>query len=297
MEAGKLYLDRCISVTKKQETLDYIINKTILGDSFATLPMLPSESIDLIIADPPYNLTKTFGNTVFSKKNESAYYSYTENWLKLVKPLLKPTGSIYVCCDWASSMIIGDVVKKLFKLKNRITWQREKGRAAKANWKNGLEDIWFATKSDNYVFNLDAVKIRKKVIAPYRENGKPKDWIQVDNKNRYRDTAPSNFWDDLTIPFWSMPENTAHPTQKPEKLLAKLILASSNAGDVICDPFVGSGTTSVVAKKLGRKYIGIEAEEQYCIWTEQRLDMASKQPQIQGFLDGVFYERNLIPKR
>ena len=89
-----------------------------------------------------------------------------------------------------------------------------------------------------------------------------------------------------------MPENTAHPTQKPEKLIAKLILASSNKGDVVFDPFLGSGTTSVVAKKLGRKYVGIELDKTYCAWAEKRLETAESEPTIQGYTDGVFWERN-----
>lgn len=94
---------------------------------------------------------------------------------------------------------------------------------------------------------------RRRVIAPYRLNGNPKDWHESETGN-FRDTAPSNFWDDISVPFWSMPENTDHPTQKPEKLIAKLVLASSEKGDLVFDPFLGSGTTSVVAKKLGRHY-------------------------------------------
>ena len=185
---------------------------------------------------------------------------------------------------------------EFFQVRNRITWQREKGRGANANWKNGLEDIWFATKGKEYTFNLEAVKIRKKVIAPYRVNGKPKDWAETDEGN-YRDTCPSNFLDDITIPFWSMPENTAHPTQKSEKLIAKIMLASSNPGDKVFDPFLGSGTTSVVAKKLGRHYLGIEMNAQYCLWTEQRLEMAENDKDIQGFTNGVFWERNSLPEQ
>ena len=188
-------------------------------------------------------------------------------------------------------MIVGSILDEFFTVRNRITWQREKGRGAKANWKNGMEDIWFATKSDNYTFNLDDVKIRRKVIAPYKINGKPKDWQETSDGN-FRDTCPSNFWDDITIPFWSMGENTAHPTQKPEKLIAKLIMASSNPGDLIFDPFLGSGTTSVTAKKLGRHYIGIEKDERFCIWAEQRLEKAETDKNIQGYSEGVFWERN-----
>ena len=290
---GQMYLDRCISVTTFQNDLNKVLDKTILGNMLEVCTLLPPESIDLIIADPPYNLTKTFGETTFSKKKRNDYEAYTRKWLEAVKPLLKKNGSIYVCCDWESSLIIGEVLAEFFCIRNRITWQREKGRGAKANWKNGLEDIWFATNSDEYTFNLDTVRIRRKVIAPYRINGKPKDWAESDNGN-YRDTCPSNFWDDITIPFWSMAENTAHPTQKSEKLFAKIILASSMPKGVVFDPFLGSGTTSVVAKKLGRRYIGVEFEPQYCIWAEQRLEMADSNRDIQGYTDGVFWERNTL---
>ena len=154
-----------------------------------------------------------------------------------------------------------------------------------------MEDIWFATVSEDYTFNLDAVKIRKRVIAPYRNNGVPKDWEENDS-GRWRNTCPSNFWNDITVPYWSMPENTAHPTQKPEKLLAKLILASSNPGDVVFDPFLGSGSSSVTAKKLGRHYSGIEREAEFCVWAEKRLEMADDDSRIQGYTDGFFKERN-----
>lgn len=291
VENGKQYLDRCIKLKDNVAEIQSILNKTIIGNSLQVCELLPKQSIDLIIADPPYNLTKQFGTSTFSKMKQSEYETYTREWLLSVKPILKENGSIYVCCDWQSSMIIGNVLSDIFTIRNRITWQREKGRGAKSNWKNGMEDIWFATNSDNYTFNLDSVKVRRKVIAPYKQDGQPKDWQETENGN-YRDTCPSNFWDDITIPFWSMPENTTHPTQKPEKLIAKLILASSNENDVIFDPFLGSGTTSVVAKKLNRNYIGIEAEEQYCVFAEKRLEMANTDKTIQGYQNGVFYERN-----
>ncbi len=250
----------------------------------------------MIIADPPYNLTKDFGGTTFSRRSENKYEDFTRQWIEAVLPLLKENGTMYVCCDWQSSLIIGRVLGEFMTVRNRITWQREKGRGASANWKNGMEDIWFATKGKDYTFNLDAVKVRRKVIAPYRANGQPKDWQETADGN-FRDTCPSNFWDDITIPFWSMPENTAHPTQKPEKLLAKLILASSNEGDTVFDPFLGSGSTSVTAKKLGRRYIGVEMNEQYCLWAEQRLETADSDPAIQGYTDGVFWERNVLSSR
>lgn len=293
---GKKYLSRCIKIENPVDDISDVLNNVVLGDMFKVAQLLPKESVDLIIADPPYNLTKIFGDNTFSKRNAENYAEYSCKWLALVEPLLKPTGSIYVCCDWKTSLIIGNVLGNFFNVKNRITWQREKGRGSKTNWKNGLEDIWFATKSDVYTFNLDAVKLRRKVIAPYRVNGKPKDWLETASGN-FRDTCPSNFWDDITVPFWSMAENTAHTAQKSEKLIAKIILASSNSGDVIFDPFLGSGTTCVVAKKLARKYLGVEIEEQYCIWSQQRLERAISDKKIQGYVDGVFWERNTLAEQ
>jgi site-specific DNA-methyltransferase (adenine-specific) len=290
VEKGREYLERCIEVTG-QMSLSGVLDRTIKGDCLRVMPLLPENSIDLLIADPPYNIDKDFHGRKFRKTSDESYIDYTETWIEKVIPLLKPDATIYVCCDWKSSSAIETVLKKHFIVQNRITWQREKGRGALTNWKNGMEDIWFATNSKDYTFNVEDVKIRRRVIAPYKVNGKPKDWEETENGN-FRNTYPSNFWDDISIPYWSMPENTAHPTQKSEKLLAKLILASSNPGDIVLDPFVGSGSTSVTAKKLGRHYIGIEQNEQYCVWAEKRLEMADTDSTIQGYADGVFWERN-----
>ena len=289
-EEGAEYLARCLRPTGPL-SLPEVLNRTLCGDSFEILPLLPRGFADLLIVDPPYNLTKDFHGSRFSRTSDGEYEAYTQRWLSLCLPLLKPDASVYVCCDWRSSLVIGRVLAETLTVRNRITWQREKGRGAKANWKNAMEDIWFATVSEDYCFHADAVRQRRRVIAPYRENGAPKDWEETAD-GRFRDTAPSNFWDDISIPYWSMPENTAHPTQKPEKLLAKLILASSEEGDVIIDPFLGSGTTSVTAKKLGRHYVGVEQNEQYCAWAEKRLALAAEAPAIQGYADGVFWERN-----
>jgi site-specific DNA-methyltransferase (adenine-specific) len=208
--------------------------------------------------------------------------------------VLKTDASIYICGDWRSSGAIFNVARKYFQIQNRITFEREKGRGAKSNWKNCSEDIWFCTMSDDYYFDVDSVKMKRKVIAPYKdESGKPKDW-EDGSDGKYRITHPSNVWTDITIPFWSMPENTDHPTQKPEKLVAKVILASSKQNDIVFDPFLGSGTTSVVAKKLGRKYVGIEIDETYAVLAEKRLNMADTDKSIQGYSGGVFWERNSL---
>lgn len=292
---GRQYLERCVSVNSPAVLMD-ILDKTIIGDTFRTLPLLPEGFADLLIVDPPYNLNKDFNGERFRKTSDELYEEYTERWLTLALPLLKENASVYVCCDWQSSGAVERVLRKYLNVRNRITWQREKGRGSLYNWKNGMEDIWYATRSKSYTFNVEAVKVRRRVIAPYRVNGKPKDWEETSSGN-FRSTYPSNFWDDISIPYWSMPENTAHPTQKPEKLLAKLILASSNEGDTVLDPFAGSGSTMVTAKKLGRHYVGIERNEQYCVWAEKRLEMAGEDSTIQGYSDGVFWERNTSAAR
>ena len=271
-----------------------VLNKTLNGDVLKMLEFVPDNFADLIIIDPPYNLTKNFNGFKFNSRSDESFDEYLETWFPQVCKKLKPNGSLYMCGDWKCTSSLQRAIEKELSILNRITWQREKGRGAKSNWKNGMEDIWFAVKNPkDYYFDVESVKMKRKVIAPYKVDGKPKDWDQSEEGN-FRITYPSNFWDDISIPFWSMPENTDHPTQKPEKLYAKLILASSKPGDIVFDPFLGSGTTSVVAKKLGRNYCGIEMNQEYCLWTEKRLQMAEKDSSIQGYSDGVFWERNSL---
>lgn len=286
---GKLFFDNSHN---EHIVPDALVN----GDTFSVLSKIENKSIDLLVVDPPYNLNKDFGGNKFRKTDIDSYSEWLDSWIKLTIPLLKPTASIYICSDWHTSTSVHVVASKYFSVRNRITWEREKGRGAKTNWKNSSEDIWFCTMSDEYTFNVDMVKMKRKVIAPYKENGKPKDWEETSEGN-YRLTHPSNFWNDITIPFWSMPENTDHPTQKSEKLIAKLILASSNVGDVVLDPFLGSGTSAVVAKKLCRRFIGIEINEDYCYFAAKRLTQANPSGEIQGYFQGVFWERNTLQEQ
>ncbi|MFA5031997.1 MAG: site-specific DNA-methyltransferase [bacterium] len=277
----------------KKVVVKQILNKTIAQNIFQTMDFLPSAFVDLLFIDPPYNLTKTFNENCFKEMSINDYSKWMDGWLKKMIRFLKPDASIYICGDWRSSSAVQLVCEKYFIIRNRITFEREKGRGAKQNWKNNSEDIWFCTLSDDYYFNPEAVKLKRKVLAPYRENGIAKDWTQ-DDENKYRWTSPSNVWTDITIPFWSMSENTPHPTQKPEKLLAKIILASSKQGDVILDPFAGVGTTGVVAKKLKRNFVMIEVDETYCLYAQKRLAMAENDSTIQGYSDGIFWERNAL---
>lgn len=303
MEKERAPRNRTVTVSDEEKTLYekklcHVCDVTefekdlIYNDALEELvKLVPEKSVDLLILDPPYNLSKDFGKVKFRGTDDDSYEEYLESWFPKLIPLLKDTASVYLCGDWKCSNSLYKMCQKYLKTQNRITWQREKGRGAAHNWKNCTEDIWFATVSDDYYFDVEAVKQKRRVIAPYKENGKPKDWEESD-EGKFRLTCPSNFWDDISVPFWSMPENTDHPTQKPEKLIAKLILASSRPGDLVLDPFMGSGTTAVVAKKLGRHFTGSEINPEYCMWAMKRLDMAEKDKSIQGYEDGVFYERN-----
>jgi len=271
-----------------------VIGRVIHQDFQNVHRFLPPAFADLVILDPPYNLTKNFNGHVFQAKEAEAYSAWFDKVLTALVPLLRATATVYACSDWRTSTLIFPVLDKHFHVRNRITWEREKGRGAKTNWKNNTEDIWFCTVSDDYHFDVAAVKMKRRVIAPYRtDSGEPKDWEESENGN-YRLTHPSNIWSDITVPFWSMPENTDHPTQKPEKLVAKLILASSRPEAVVFDPFLGSGTSAVVAKKLGRRYFGVELDQDYCCWALKRLKLAETDPSIQGYSQGVFWERNSL---
>lgn len=275
------------------ETLSFA-DVLINGDLIEVLDLIPDSFADLVIADPPYNLTKAFRSTRFSAMSQDSYEDYLRTWMGGVCAKLKPGGSLYVCGDWKSSSSLQRVLEENLTVMNRITWQREKGRGASSNWKNSMEDIWFAVKDPStYYFDVEAVKLKRRVLAPYREAGAPKDWTQTD-EGKFRLTHPSNFWDDISVPFWSMPENTEHPTQKPEKLMAKLILASCPAGGVVFDPFAGSGSACVAARKLGRRYVGVEIDRDYCLLAAKRLEMAETDKRIQGYEDGCFWERNAL---
>ena len=284
-----------LELLKPEKTLQLedFCNRIICGDFLSVADHLPDKFVDLLILDPPYNLAKDFNGLKFNSMSNDAYVEYLESWMPKLLRLLKDDASIYLCCDWQCSAACFMVLNKYFTVRNRIVWQREKGRGAKANWKNSCEDIWFATVGKKYTFNIEAVKLKRRVLAPYRSNGKPKDW-EEESGEKFRMTCPGNFWDDISVPYWSMPENTDHPTQKPEKLLAKLILASSNAGDMVFDPFTGSGSTAVTAAKLDRKFAGIELNEEYSLWALARLQRAAADKHIQGYDNGVFYERNTL---
>lgn len=282
-------------VSSKNDVLKSGITDTIINANMMDIiDTIPDKCANLIIVDPPYNLSKDFHGVTFNAMTSDSYEKYLREWFYKICDKLSDNGTLYMCGDWKCTSSMQKVISERLSIINRITWQREKGRGAMSNWKNSMEDIWFAVKKANdYYFNVEAVMSKRRVLAPYRDNGKPKDWNETDYGN-FRTTYPSNFWDDISVPFWSMPENTDHPTQKPEKLYAKLVLASSKPGDLVFDPFLGSGTSAVVAKKLNRHYCGIEINKEYCLWAAKRIMNSETDKEIQGYQDGVFWERNTL---
>ena len=138
-------LTRLLRLTGPTE-LKEILDRTICQDVFEILDWLPADFVDLIFADPPYNLNKSFNGRAFSEMSTDQYEKYLEYWIPQLVRILKPASSIYICGDWRSSGAIHRVGAKYFNVVNRITWEREKGRGAKKNWKNCAEEVWFLTK-------------------------------------------------------------------------------------------------------------------------------------------------------
>lgn len=293
-EDTRRYANECLQPDGSQFSEAMIENRVLQADITNVLPLLPASFVDLLIIDPPYNLRKNFNGLQFGLMQDEEYASWFRTWFVPLLRVLKPDASVYICTEWRTTPIIQSIAGEYLRIRNRITWEREKGKGAMNNWKNCSEDILFLTHSDKYVFNVDSVKLKRKVLAPYRsDEGKPKDWEETADGN-FRSTHPSNLWTDISVPFWSMPENTEHPTQKPEKLIAKLILASSNPGDFVFDPFLGSGTTAVTAKKLNRRYCGVEIDQKYAALSAARLVRSEEDTTIQGYDGECFYERNTL---
>jgi len=265
---------------------------------FNSAKYIDSNSIDLFFCDPPYFISsgKKTSKVDTGKRedwdnqweNKEEFYNWTREWVELMYDQLKPTGSAYVCICWEHSGAFQNILEDVgFKIRNRITWKRDKGRGSSVNWKSMHEDIWFVTKSNKYTFNVEDVKVKKDIIAPYRNpDGSPKGWVEDANGNKYRYTFPGNIWVDLTVPFWSMKEVRSyaktkkspnnilikHSTQKPKDLVKRCILASSNEGETVVDYFFGSGTTVVAATELGRKSIAFDISDVCAEMLKTRLD-------------------------
>lgn len=244
----------------------------IWGDAIQVLENhINDDSIDLIFADPPYNIGKNFQGTKDKWNSEQAYLKWCYHWLDLCIKKLKPHGSMYVMTATQYMPYIDIFLREKMTVLSRIIWHYDSsGVQAKKYFGSLYEPILFAVKNKNhYTFNAEDIMIEAKTgsvrkLIDYRKS-----------KPTFYNTekVPGNVWYFPRVRY-KMPEYKNHPTQKPEVLLERIIKASSHIDDVILDPFGGSFTTSKVAQKLKRKSISIEIEKAYIEIGLQRLDMA-----------------------
>lgn len=231
--------------------------KIILGDAIDVLAQFEAESVDLIISDPPYNLGKNYGNN-HDIKGFDEYLNFSRKWLRLAHRILKPNGTIYVFMGFRFISYLFDILERELEMffNNWIVWHYTQGIGRKRGFSPRHDDILMFTKSREFTFNLDNIRVPQKY---YRE------------RNNMRGANPGDVWKFSHVHYCN--ENREnHPTQKPEGLIERMMLASSNEGFVVLDPFLGSGTTLRVCQQLNRKGYGIEINPEYVNMSEARLN-------------------------
>ncbi len=245
--------------------------KIIYADVFDGLNRIENNSVDLIFVDPPYNIGKKFGNFIEKWESEEEYLQWSYKWIDLCIDKLKDNGSMYIMTSTEAMPYFDIYIRKKMSILSRIVWTYDSsGVQAKKYYGSLYEPILFCVKNkSNYTFNYEDILVEAKTgstrkLIDYR--GKvPKPY----NTKK----VPGNTWYFPRVRY-RMDEYEEHPSQKPEKLLNRIIKASSNEGDLILDPFAGTFTTCAVAQKLGRKSIGIENQEDYIKIGLRRLDIS-----------------------
>jgi len=246
------------------------------GDALEALQSIPAESIDLVFADPPYNIGKQFGDFVDCWPSDEAYVQWCYQWLSLCIEKLKPSGSMYIMASTQSVPLIDVYLRSRMYIMSRIVWCYDSsGVQARRHFGSAYEPILFCVKDrKKYTFNADMIQIEAKTGAQRQliDYRKPEPTPYNSTK------TPSNVWSYPRVRY-RMSEYENHPAQKPEKLLERIVLASSREGDVVLDPFSGTFTTSAVAQRLNSRTIGIELQKAYVMIGLRRLH-------IQDELDG-----------
>lgn len=243
----------------------------IFGDVFTSLERVPDSSVDLIFADPPYNIGKRFGTFVDSWTSDESYANWCYKWLDICIDKLKPTGALYVMTSTQAMPYLDLWIRTKMTILSRIVWHYDSsGVQARKYFGSLYEPILYCVKDPkNYVFNGSDIEVEAKTGATRK---------LIDYRKavptQYKTTkVPGNTWYIPRVRY-RMPEYEEHPTQKPEALLERIIKASTNVGDLVLDPFSGSFTTCAVSQKLGRRSIGIEAQEDYLKIGLRRLSLA-----------------------
>lgn len=247
------------------------------GEAIAWLSSLPPASADLIFADPPYNLKKADWDNFQSQQQ---YVNWNLQWIEQAARILKPTGTLYVC---GFSEIIADLklpAMKFFHSCRWLIWHYKNKANLGKDWGRSHESILHFRKSKQFTFNLDDIRIpynHHTLKYPHRTQAQTSQYSNKGKNQNHWQPHPQGAKpkDIIEIPTTcnGMHEKTPHPTQKPEELLRKIILASSNPGDLVIDPFLGSGTTAVVAEQLQRRWMGCELSLEYCQWAKQRIEL------------------------
>lgn len=230
--------------------------KILQGDSLEVLQQIPANTIDLVVADPPYNLGKDYGNN-HDLKGFEEYLHFSRKWLKVAHEKLKPMGTIYVFMGVRFISYLYHILDQEIGMyfNSWITWHYTQGIGKTKGFSPRHDDILMFTKSEQFKFNLDNVRIPQKY---YRE------------RNNMAGANPGDVWQFSHV-HYSNPERENHPTQKPEGLIERIILASSDENDMVLDPFLGSGTTARVCQQLNRNCIGIELNPAFVEMAKDRL--------------------------
>ncbi|RJP54439.1 MAG: adenine-specific DNA-methyltransferase [Anaerolineaceae bacterium] len=247
------------------------IQRIIFGDALESLKsLIPDQSVDLIFADPPYNIGKDFNGRKDKWDTEAEYLAWCYQWLDLCIQKLKPNGSFYVMSSTQAMPFFDIHLRKQSHILSRIVWHYDSsGVQAKRYYGSMYEPILFCVKDkENYTFNSEDILIEAKTGAKRKLIDYRKPTPAVYNSRK----VPGNVWEFPRVRY-RMDEYEDHPTQKPVALLERIILASSNPGDIVLDPFSGTFTTSYVAKKYGRQSLGIEIEEEYVKIGLRRLEI------------------------
>ena len=266
------------------------------GDSLELLKRIKNASVDLIFADPPYSLKKAEWDTF---KSQADYIRFSMKWIKEASRVLKDTGSLYVC---GFSEILADIhhpAMRYFYNCRWLIWHYKNKANLGSDWGRSHESILCLRKSQKYVMNIDSIRIPYNAHTLKYPAHPQAETSQYGNGKKRGEWMPNPLGakpkDVIEIPTTcnGMGEKTPHPTQKPEELLRKVILASSSKGEVILDPVVGSGTTAVCAKQLGRRWIGIDQEETYLQWAVDRLKNVPEKTED----DWIQYDKTVVSRR
>lgn len=248
-------------------------HKIIHGDALQVLTDLPDNSVDLIFADPPYNIGKNFSGHKDKWATEDHYLNWCYKWLDLCIKKLKPNGTFYVMTATQFMPFFDIYLRKKLSILSRLVWYYDSsGVQAKKYYGSMYEPILFCVKDkDNYTFNTDDILVEAKTGA----KRKLIDYRKAVPTIYSSEKIPGNVWEYARVRY-RMDEYENHPTQKPIALLERIIKASSNVGDLVMDPFSGTFTTCFVAKELGRNYIGIELQDEYVKIGLRRLHLAQE---------------------